>query len=829
MKTILLGNQPNTGARANRMIYSQSIEIAMSRIPPLWPLSRFVAVNPFVGLAKINFCEAAVLLHQNCGTVLAMDPRFYKDRYHSGLISVDDVKKAVNEVSTLSPSSLEATIADLIIALEMDSWKLPSVDASRLPSERLDAEHGTRWASFISDEISKLCSSYFDEGQALWMFPWKSMPLFSAWKESASLDCNPEISGISGWRKLVSHLPENPMEVIEDIVFTLRISEENATDVFHQLLLGVSGWAGHLQFLEHEKKLRGEEDASPNSLNALLAIRMVYELALYHAFAPFFSSSLNVVIKEKSEENSLSLSDITTDVASLHLIWQRAHECAMQRALFAKLTAAANIKERVKRKSNPPLIQAIFCIDVRSEIYRRSLEKLTPSLQTIGFAGFFGFPIEAIAAGEETGTPQCPVLMNPSARVVECTSRNNLQIIGLLKRVQSVWKSFKSSAVSSFIFVEIAGLGFLPKILKDLLHRPVHGLHSDFKFPLDVGAIPIENQMVMAQGALRHLGFAKRPFAKIVLICGHGSSTKNNPYRSSLDCGACGGHSGAVNARTAAIILNKPIIRSGLARKGILIPKETLFFAAIHNTTTDEVTLLDKELAPTSHQQEIALLQGYLSQASILARKERALSLGLDPLDRKVTQLIVNRSQDWSQVRPEWGLAGNYAFIAASRERTEGMDLDGRVFLNDYCYLADEGESTLELLLSAPVVVASWINLQYYASTVDNRRFGSGDKTLHNVTSMLGVLEGNGGDIRTGIPLQSVHDGKEWRHEPIRLHVCVEAPKEAIDRILKKQPSVAELVLNQWIHLFAMSYSSEEGLIFEKSNGLGGWMYQPIQ
>ena len=129
----------------------------------------------------------------------------------------------------------------------------------------------------------------------------------------------------------------------------------------------------------------------------------------------------------------------------------------------------------------------------------------------------------------------------------------------------------------------------------------------------------------------------------------------------------------------------------------------------------------------------------------------------------------------------------------------------------------------MELLLCAPVVVASWINLQYYASTVDNRRFGSGDKTIHNVAGMLGVMEGNGGDIRTGLPLQSVHDGKEWRHEPLRLHVCVEAPKEAIDRILEKHPSVADLVANRWIHLFAMSGNSEDSLAFEKSNGRGAW------
>jgi uncharacterized protein YbcC (UPF0753/DUF2309 family) len=153
------------------------------------------------------------------------------------------------------------------------------------------------------------------------------------------------------------------------------------------------------------------------------------------------------------------------------------------------------------------------------------------------------------------------------------------------------------------------------------------------------------------------------------------------------------------------------------------------------------------------------------------------------------------------------------------------MDLEGRVFLHDYSYLQDEEEATLGLILSAPVVVASWINLQYFASTVDNKRFGSGDKTIHNIAGLLGVLEGNEGDIRTGLPLQSVYDGKKWRHEPLRLHVCIEAPKEAIDRVLERHPAVADLVSHHWIYLFAIS---EEGTLFEKSNGRGAWSQQDI-
>jgi uncharacterized protein YbcC (UPF0753/DUF2309 family) len=787
-------------------IFDTPLQNALKRIPPLWPLSRFVAVNPFVGLSKMSFKEAASALHQAIGASLAMPPSFYRERYCSGLITMEDLEKSIRESlpeAAFQSDSLGAQIADLITSLQSASWDVAKVSTFPLPSAFLDATHGSRWESFATDEISKWCTAYFDQGQALWSFPWKGMPLFAAWKEASSLDCNPEISGIAGWRNLIRNLPDDPRQVIVEAALQLNIPVENAAHTFHALLLGIGGWAGHLQFLAHEKQLRGEKE---ESLVDLLAIRMVYELALQSAFSEKLTLTPS---SPKPLESKATL-------PSAPLIWQRAHECAIQRNLFAKLASIST------RDSNdlPPTFQAIFCIDVRSEIFRRSLEKVAPEGQTIGFAGFFGFPIEVVPAGESNGTPQCPVLLKPAARVCEHSSDESLRSLGFRKRVTNTWKSFKSSAVSSFVFVELAGLGYLPRIIRDLLHRPKADSSSHCGSSLDITTIPIENQIAMAAGALRHLGFSKGGLSKLVLICGHGSSTKNNPYGSSLDCGACGGHTGEANARTAAAILNNPTVRLGLAENGILIPEQTRFLAGLHNTTTDEVFLFDKESAPISHQKEIENLEEKLLQAGLLARKERSPLLGLDPSDPKLKKAVRDRSQDWSQVRPEWGLAGNCAFIAAPRKRTRGIDLKGRVFLNDYCHADDRNESTLELLLSAPVVVASWINLQYFASTVDNRRFGSGDKTIHNIAGLLGVYEGNGGDIRTGLPFQSVHDGKEWRHDPVRLHVCVEAPKESIDRILKKQPSVAELVSNQWIHLFAMS---ENNRTFEKSDGLGGW------
>ncbi|MEO8011797.1 MAG: putative inorganic carbon transporter subunit DabA, partial [Dokdonella sp.] len=224
----------------------------------------------------------------------------------------------------------------------------------------------------------------------------------------------------------------------------------------------------------------------------------------------------------------------------------------------------------------------------------------------------------------------------------------------------------------------------------------------------------------------------------------------------------------------------------------------------LHDTTTDEVTIFNREELPASHQEDLARLQPWLQSAGRAARSERAPLLKLDA-GRSIDAQVIARSRDWSQVRPEWGLAGCANFIAAPRHCTAGLDLGGRSFLHSYDWRQDEGFGVLELIMSAPMVVASWISLQYYGSSVDNRAFGCGNKVLHNVVGTLGVLEGNGGDLRTGLPWQSVHDGERLIHEPLRLSVVIAAPVDAINGVMAKHASVRELVDNGWIHLFAIS------------------------
>ena len=380
-------------------------------------------------------------------------------------------------------------------------------------------------------------------------------------------------------------------------------------------------------------------------------------------------------------------------------------------------------------------------------------------------------------------------------------------------RVTRAWERFKIAAISSFAFVEAAAPTYVVKLVRDALGSKLAAAIDPAPHPEP--ALDAAEKVAIAASILRAMGLTDC-FAPLVVLAGHGASVVNNPHASALHCGACGGYSGEVNARLLAALLTNPDVRAGLADHGIAIPASTHFVAALHDTTTDAITLYSADAIEMPPAADLAQAHHWFAAAGKIARGERALRLPRAARGARVAR----RSHDWAETRPEWALAGCHAFVAAPRSRTIGRDLAGRTFLHDYDWHRDTDFTVLELIMTAPVVVASWISLQYYGSTVAPTLFGGGNKLLHNVVGGMGVVEGNGGTLRTGLPWQSVHDGDKLAHEPLRLTVCIEAPRDEISALLCRHPALRDLFDNRWLHLFVLD---DEGRMAWRYVGKQRW------
>jgi uncharacterized protein YbcC (UPF0753/DUF2309 family) len=760
-------------------VLADAAELALRAIPPAWPLSATVAVNPYLGQTGENLAHVAARLARVSGTPVTMPRTYYNERIASGAITDGDLAAALAmQSSPLRPVDVPALKAAAREAGETVR-ALPTV--ASLAAEA----SGTDWPGLINERFGTWAAAYFDEGQALWAAP-RAKSAFAAWRAFATQDLTPEIIGLRGFASYVADAPETANLVLVRAAATLGLEPAALETYFHGLLMSLGGWAHVARYRLWQAELAGSTDTT---IVELLAIRLLWEEALFAKYG----SSIRTAWQETCRAHAAPV--VPTKSQVVDVILQEAAELAAQRALVGTMAAVAP-----KPSTARPALQAAFCIDVRSEVFRRALESVNPGITTLGFAGFFGVATSHRRFASDVHEHRLPVLLN--AGVSSCSgdsadmADDHKARIGA--RSSRAWGRFKLAAVSSFAFVEATGPVYAAKLLRDALGLKSHGAPKD-PAPRLAPGLDLAARTTAAETILRAMSLTEN-FARLVVLAGHGANVVNNPHASALHCGACGGYSGEVNARLLAGLLNDGEVRRELAGRGIEIPADTLFVGALHDTTTDVVTLYEQDRPSPTHATDIAAAKGWLQSAGTLARTERMLRLPRASRESKV----IGRSRDWAEVRPEWGLAGCKAFVAAPRTRTQGLSLAGRAFLHDYDWAQDKGFKVLELIMTAPVVVASWISLQYYGSTVSPETFGGGNKLLHNVTGGIGVVEGNGGVLRAGLPWQSVHDGERFMHEPVRLSVCIEAPREAMIDILKRHQGVRSLFDNRWLTLFAM-------------------------
>jgi uncharacterized protein YbcC (UPF0753/DUF2309 family) len=480
-----------------------------------------------------------------------------------------------------------------------------------------------------------------------------------------------------------------------------------------------------------------------------------------------------------------------------------------------------------KRPAETPAFQALFCIDEREESFRRHLEEVEPRVETFASAGFYGVAMYYRGVYAAHARPLCPVAIKPDHFVVEVAPAN-----GLSARWSEVRRALTASVDKNIhlgsrtfgrgaVIAALLGIFWLiPLVLRVLLpwsRRGVSRLQDAFtgsstRLALDradgtpplgrsIGFTP-EEMAEIVRGQLAPIGILER-LAPLVFVFGHGSTSLNNPQESAHDCGACGGGRGGPNARAFAQMANDPRVRALLAEAGVVIPQGTWVIGGQRNSANNDVDLYDEDLVPDALHERLDNAKRVLEIARRREAHERCRRFEAAPPhwfpEGAALLHVQTRSTDLAQPRPEYGHASNAVCLVGRRSRTRGLFLDRRAFLVSYDPERDADGATLRRVLAAVGPVLVGISLEYFFGYVDPTGYGCGTKLPHNVTGLLGVMDGAQSDLRTGLPWQMLEI-----HEPVRLTLAVEAEPETLRRVLEQDAYLSRLVRSRWLFLAAL-------------------------
>ncbi len=533
-------------------------------------------------------------------------------------------------------------------------------------------------------------------------------------------------------------------------------------------------------------------------------------------------------------------------------LWLRAYENHYRDQIFNAIVNNEGRGRWADRKQRPSA-QLVFCMDEREEGTRRHLEEIDPSVETLGAAAHFGVPHNWRGLDDKQATGLTPVVFVPCNEVREQAQPGNEALLSehrkrLAWRIRlrdilhhEIRRNLFSSGAAIAASAPLATLSLVGKVWAPrLFGQWAQRLRQAFdkQVPTDIhftadqynGEPSPENvqsgfttgeQVQRVGGFLRTIGLA-HGFAPLVVIMGHGSDSDNNPHIAAYNCGACSGNHSGPNARMFAAIANRPEVRELFrSEKGIDIPDDCWFLGAEHNTCSEQITWYDLDKIPAANRAAFERLDRNLQRATRRHAHERCrkfFSAPKNPSPEQARNHIIGRGLDFSQARPELGHATNACAFIGRRSVSQGAFWDRRAFLISYDCTRDPDGSILEPLLLANGPVGAGINLEYYFSTVDNEGYGAGSKVTHNVTGFLGVMEGAGSDLRTGLPKQMIEI-----HEAMRLLVIVEAKIDVITEIYKRQPPLQELIGNGWLLVAAKDPDSDAIHMFDPARGWVKW------
>jgi uncharacterized protein YbcC (UPF0753/DUF2309 family) len=724
-------------------------------------------------------------------------------------------------------------------------WQLPRRGEGFYPAfcglYRQPAGPPAPWLRGLARELGRLEDSHVSPLEAIL----ESLELLGVAEKEWDRFLSATLLALRGWAgmmrqievrgdRVVRPVPEGSL--IEFLAIRLLLDRQALAACARDAL----GFTGPLSELRAEARRRVEVESASVEQRAFL----VFQLAQVVGWAPMDLQRLN---EDEWSALFLEIEAFTT------LERRRVFHLAYERRFYKQaLDAIALHVPNTTAIRRPPRFQALFCIDEREESMRRHLEELAPEVETFGIAGFFFVPMYYRGAADAHFVPLCPAVMRPSHWVAEQVSggleedyQRSARTRRALGRASHLFHmGSRTFALGAVLTTAVGVLATIPLVARTLFPRLTarirklfgHIVHAPPPARLQLErneAAPgpenghlgfsLDEMIGIGERVLRDIGLTSG-FSRLVLVLGHGSTSMNNPHESAHDCGACGGARGGPNARALAQILNDPRVRGRLAEQGITIPPDTVFVGGMHNTSNESVTFYDLDRLPESHRHDFETVQQIIDQACDRNAHERSRRFRSAPLTlsfEAARQHVEGRAEDLAQVRPEWGHATNAMSIVGRRDWTRGLFLDRRAFLTSYDPTQDDAEhSILTRILLAVFPVCAGINLEYYFSYVDNPGWGCGTKLPHNITSLVGVMDGAGSDLRTGLPWQMVEI-----HEPVRLLNIIETTAEAMLQIMDRNPSIGKLCRNGWVHI-ALLHPQKRTLSVYRNGGFQD--YQPL-
>lgn len=714
------------------------------------------------------------------------------------------------------------------------TWELPGRDwgiyRSFLNLYSVSYASPTRWLSDLKREARRLSALALSPLESIQ----ESFALLGVTHDESEEFIKQTLLALRGWAGMVwqmesnaewTHHPAPANSLVEYLAVRLILERVALADVARESL----GYTGPLDGV---RAAASNHIPPPEGKSVAQRAFEVFQIAQFRGWNPENLQHLTrehwlALIREIDTFSALERRRV------FHLAYERKYR---NETLDAVLIHARRLRNSEQRAEDPqregdrpaPRFQVLCCLDEREESFRRHLEEIDPECETFGIAGFYGVAMYYRGIGDAHFKPLCPVNIKPQHYVTEEPLYSLVQSerrraearrhIGRATQQAHLGTRTFLGGLAAGLLGSLAAFPLVARVLfprmtaqirrlfRKIVQTPVTELRLERLAPdpgSDDGHIgySVDEMTDIVEGGLRAIGLTKtNSFSRFVVICGHGSASLNNPHEAAHDCGACGGGRGGPNARALAQMANDGRVRGNLLERGIAIPEDTLFVGSYHNTCDDSVLWYDLDRISIRHRALFEIAKAKIDEARKRSAHERCrrfesaeLSLSFENALRHVE----GRAEDLSQTRPEYGHATNALCFVGRREWSRGLFLDRRAFLTSYdSRQDDERASILEKLLQAVVPVCAGINLEYYFSFVDPTGYGCGTKLPHNITSLLGVMDGAASDLRPGLPWQMVEI-----HEPVRLLFVIEATPAAMQRIIDDNPPISRLVNGDWVQV----------------------------